>query len=221
MNQFGMLPMNLEFFTDLQDMPRLLMYLDEAPAALNGDDDIGDEDGDGEDGEEAPSVSPVQKTTSASGSSSSASSDLPSEEVDEVYGSSSTSSSSSSSSVASSVAPSTSSQNLTKSQQAQHQSFLERRRRMHAAMCELIEDFSLVSYETLDIQSAESVGRVLAKCDKANGYVFNANESSQHSASAKYASSLFNAISTDTEMFAERTLLVQEKYTKMKKPDEF
>jgi hypothetical protein len=217
MNKFGMLPMNLEFFTDLQDMPRLLMYLDEAPAALNGDDDIGDEDGDGEDGEEAPSVSPVQKTTSASGSSSSASSDLPSEEVDEVYGSSS----SSSSSVASSVAPSTSSQNLTKSQQAQHQSFLERRRRMHAAMCELIEDFSLVSYETLDIQSAESVGRVLAKCDKANGYVFNANESSQHSASAKYASSLFNAISTDTEMFAERTLLVQEKYTKMKKPDEF
>lgn len=82
---------------------------------------------------------------------------------------------------------------------------------MHAAMCELIDDFSLVSFETLNIQDAESVGRVLARVDKANGYVYMASESFE-TANQNYAANLFRAISRDTEMTAERTLFVQDKY---------
>jgi hypothetical protein len=91
--------------------------------------------------------------------------------------------------------------------------FRAKRRRLHAAMCELVDDFSLVSFETLNIQDAESVGRVLSRVDKSNGYVFGASESNA-SANAKYASSLFQAVSTSTEFSAERTLFVQEKYRK-------
>jgi hypothetical protein len=89
--------------------------------------------------------------------------------------------------------------------------FREKRRRLHAAMCELLDDFSLVSFETLNIQDAESVGRVLSLVDKSNGYVFGASESNA-SANAKYASSLFQAVSISTSFSAERTLFVQEKY---------
>ena len=39
-------------------------------------------------------------------------------------------------------------------------------------MAEIVEEFGLISFMPLDISSAESVGRVLAKIDKCNGYVF-------------------------------------------------
>ena len=78
-------------------------------------------------------------------------------------------------------------------------------------MCELLDDFSLVSFETLNIQDAESVGRVLARVDKSNGFIYGASESAA-SAQAQYASSLFQVASTSTEFSAERTLFVQEKY---------
>jgi hypothetical protein len=35
-----------------------------------------------------------------------------------------------------------------------------------------VDDFGLLSFLPLDVSSAESMGRVLAKIDKANGYVF-------------------------------------------------
>ena len=145
LNQFGALPFNLEFFTDLQDVERLLPYLDAPPAdpRLTRDDDV------------------ATSTPETPG----------------------------------------------------RIAFREKRRRLHAAMCELLDDFSLVSFETLNIQDAESVGRVLALVDKSNGYVFGASESNA-SANAKYASSLFQAVSTSTAFSAERTLFVQEKYRK-------
>ena len=49
-------------------------------------------------------------------------------------------------------------------------------RRLQKSLCEVIEDFSLVSFLPLDIQNAESVGRALAKIDKCNGYVFGLEE---------------------------------------------
>lgn len=149
--QYGTLPFNLEFFTDLQDMERLLPYLDQqpsaGPSAPHGDGD----DGDTAEPSPPPTLSPAYADK------------------------------------------------------------LRRKRRLHSAMCELIDDFNLVSFETLNIEDAESVGRVLSRIDKSNGFVFNASES-KSSAAAKYASKLFSAISTDTEMHAERTLLVQERY---------
>jgi GPN-loop GTPase len=144
MEQYGPLPFNLEFFTDLQDMEKLLPYLDAPPALSNAEDE----------GASAPPPVPTTTTFSL---------------------------------------------------------HVRRRRRLHAAMCELIDDFGLVSFETVNIQEAESVGRVLSKIDKSNGYVFGASESNS-SAAAKYASKLFSSISTDTEMNAERTLFVQERY---------
>jgi GTPase SAR1 family protein len=185
--RFGELPFNLEFFTDLQDMQRLLPYLDASPDAAPDDADGDDADGDGADDD-----GDVDGAAAAAA-----------EPVDPA-----------------------------------HAAFLERRRRLHGAMCELLDDFSLVSFETLDIQSAESVGRVLSRIDKANGYVFQgsnrrgnsgAGASSSSSSRRSYqeqqqeqqqqqasnqASSLFSAVSSDTEMNAERTLFVQEKYSR-------
>lgn len=51
-----------------------------------------------------------------------------------------------------------------------------RYRRLNEALCEVIEDFSLVSFQTLNIQDAEAVQRVLAAVDKANGYLLGAEE---------------------------------------------
>lgn len=47
---------------------------------------------------------------------------------------------------------------------------------MHKALAEVVEDFGLLSFLPLDISSAESVARVLAKIDKCNGYVFVVNQ---------------------------------------------
>lgn len=44
--------------------------------------------------------------------------------------------------------------------------------KLNEALVELIEDFPFVSYQTLDIQSKESVMRVVRAIDKSNGYVY-------------------------------------------------
>jgi hypothetical protein len=44
--------------------------------------------------------------------------------------------------------------------------------KLHKAIAELVDDFGLLSFLPLDVSSAESIGRVLAKIDKCNGYVF-------------------------------------------------
>ncbi|KAK2198083.1 bifunctional GPN-loop GTPase/P-loop containing nucleoside triphosphate hydrolase/GPN-loop GTPase 2 [Babesia duncani] len=40
-----------------------------------------------------------------------------------------------------------------------------------AALCELIEDFNLVSFGTLDIQDPESIAQLVKKIDRCNGYI--------------------------------------------------
>jgi GTPase SAR1 family protein len=50
--------------------------------------------------------------------------------------------------------------------------FLERHRRLHQLMCEVIDDYSLVNFIPLNINDAASVGRVLSKIDRSNGYIF-------------------------------------------------
>lgn len=51
-------------------------------------------------------------------------------------------------------------------------------RKMTAALCEVIEDFSLVNFETLNIQDKESVASLLRIIDKSNGFAFVPSEGS-------------------------------------------
>lgn len=50
--------------------------------------------------------------------------------------------------------------------------FYKRRKKLNEVMCEVVDDFSLLSFVPLDISDAGSVGRVVARVDRANGYVF-------------------------------------------------
>jgi len=47
-----------------------------------------------------------------------------------------------------------------------------RHEKLHRALAEIVDDYNLLSFVPLDITSAESVGRLLAKIDKCNGYIF-------------------------------------------------
>lgn len=44
--------------------------------------------------------------------------------------------------------------------------------KLNEALVEIIEDFPFVGYHTLDIQSKDSVIRLLHAIDKSNGYVY-------------------------------------------------
>merc|ERR1712194_114596 len=61
-------------------------------------------------------------------------------------------------------------------QKAQHRTrsstFSRKYRKLHTELCDVVEDYGLLSFLPLSIQDAESVGRVLARVDKCNGYVF-------------------------------------------------
>lgn len=45
-------------------------------------------------------------------------------------------------------------------------------RKLTKELCEVVEDFSLVNFTTLDIQDKESVGNLVKLIDKTNGYIF-------------------------------------------------
>lgn len=62
--------------------------------------------------------------------------------------------------------------------------FFQKHKRLHKAMAEVVEEFGLISFLPLDISSAESVGRVLAKIDKCNGYIFTQNTNGSRSSKA-------------------------------------
>eukprot|EP00636_Phaeomonas_parva_P009789 CAMPEP_0118852834 /NCGR_PEP_ID=MMETSP1163-20130328/1659_1 /TAXON_ID=124430 /ORGANISM="Phaeomonas parva, Strain CCMP2877" /LENGTH=220 /DNA_ID=CAMNT_0006785299 /DNA_START=30 /DNA_END=692 /DNA_ORIENTATION=+ len=46
----------------------------------------------------------------------------------------------------------------------------ERYRRLNGLICDVVDDFSLVSYHFLSVDDVDSLGRVLVAVDKANGY---------------------------------------------------
>ena len=90
--------------------------------------------------------------------------------------------------------------------------FAQKHRKLQEQLCEVIDDFSLVSFLPLDIEDAESVGRVVAKVDKCNGYVFGLSELKD--SGSKSVSNLFKCASQelDGEWAFERSMSVQEKY---------
>jgi hypothetical protein len=50
--------------------------------------------------------------------------------------------------------------------------FFRKHEKLHRVLAEVVDEFGLLSFLPLDISDAESVGRVLARIDKCNGYVF-------------------------------------------------
>lgn len=81
--------------------------------------------------------------------------------------------------------------------------------RMNEALCELIQDFSLVDFQTLNIQDVESVRKVLAAVDRSNGYLLGPHN--KDVTESTFFKSLFGeAFSAQPD--AERIKDVQDKY---------
>lgn len=57
-------------------------------------------------------------------------------------------------------------------QKRQTSKFAVQYEKLHRALAEVVDDYSLLSFIPLDITNVESVGRVLAKVDKCNGYIY-------------------------------------------------
>jgi len=83
-------------------------------------------------------------------------------------------------------------------------------RKLTKELCDVIDDFGLVNFSTLDIQDKESVGNLVKLIDKSNGYIFSSIDSSAVEFSKIAAAPL------DWDYY--RTAAVQEKYMK---DDEF
>lgn len=79
-------------------------------------------------------------------------------------------------------------------------------RKLTKELCDVVEDFSLVNFSTLDIQDKESVGNLVKLIDKTNGYIFAGIEGSVVEFSKIAAAPL------DWDYY--RTAAVQEKYMK-------
>jgi hypothetical protein len=97
-----------------------------------------------------------------------------------------------------------------------------------AGLCEILEDFGMINFTALNIEDAQTVGRVLVQVDKANGYCFAASEieemlERQKNKAGGDATStvpsknpinqLFRVASQDLEPLYHKTLEIQEKYT--------
>lgn len=97
--------------------------------------------------------------------------------------------------------------------------FYRKYRKLHHELCDMVEDFSLLSFLPLSIQDAESVGRVVARIDKCNGYVFlkgNDGEAQrnggQNTNNNNMQSMFSSAIVADSEWGTGVLQDVQEKY---------
>jgi GPN-loop GTPase len=136
LSNYGPLPFSLEFFTDCQDLERLLPYLQQQ-------------------GREEPDL---QEDDFQIGDSSSICNgvwdDVDNYVDDPEYQS------------ARSIKMSS--------------PFFRKHERLHKAIADVVGEFGLVSFLPLDISSAESVGRVLARIDKCNGYIFMSQQPTRH-----------------------------------------
>ncbi|CAO2830641.1 unnamed protein product [Amaranthus hypochondriacus] len=84
-------------------------------------------------------------------------------------------------------------------------------RKLTKELCEVIEDFSLVDFTTLDIQDKESVGNLVKLIDKTNGYIFSGIDTS--------AVELSKIAVRPVDWDYYRLAAVQEKYMKDDEPD--
>ncbi|KAL7515219.1 hypothetical protein ACHAXN_012627 [Cyclotella atomus] len=103
-------------------------------------------------------------------------------------------------------------------QRTRNSNFYRKYRKLHHELCDLVDDFGLLSFLPLSIQDAESVGRVVARIDKCNGYVFVKDQNLQQSTAGverkeNNLQDLFSsAIVADSEWGTGVLSDVQEKY---------
>ncbi|XP_049850388.1 uncharacterized protein LOC126322569 [Schistocerca gregaria] len=76
-------------------------------------------------------------------------------------------------------------------------------KKMTQALCEIIEDFSLVSFTTLNIQDKKSMAELVKLVDKTNGYIY---------ACSSPQTMLENITSADVDFEYNRIAAIQEKY---------
>jgi hypothetical protein len=93
--------------------------------------------------------------------------------------------------------------------------FYRKYHKLHHELCDMVEEFSLLSFLPLSIQDAESVGRVVARVDKCNGYVFLNKGTSNNDGGRNnnnMQSMFSSAIVADSEWASGVLNDVQEKY---------
>ncbi|CAM9567180.1 unnamed protein product [Laminaria digitata] len=91
---------------------------------------------------------------------------------------------------------------------------------MTEEICDVVDSYGLVSFLPLNIQDAETVGRVLSQIDKCNGYILGAHDTAVGGAGAAAGggaggsvSNLFRTAFSDThEPMFEKVGSVQERY---------
>lgn len=79
-------------------------------------------------------------------------------------------------------------------------------RKLTKELCDVVQDFSLVDFTTLDIQDKESVGNLVKLIDRTNGYIFAGVESS----AVEFSKIAVRPVDWDYY----RVAAVQEKYMK-------
>ena len=101
-----------------------------------------------------------------------------------------------------------------------------------SGLCEILEDFGMISFIAMNIEDAKTVGRVLIQVDKANGYCFAASEieemlerkkkesgqSNDKVSDDRRINQLFRLASQDLEPSFHKTLEIQEKYSDISSP---
>jgi len=98
--------------------------------------------------------------------------------------------------------------------------FYKRYHKLHRELCEVIDDYSLLTYVPLDINDAASVGRLVARVDKCNGYVFTGRNRQTASSDTKSKDTNKNniedmfqcAMQADSEWGYEQIADVQERF---------
>mmetsp|Transcript_27413 Transcript_27413/g.52206 ORF Transcript_27413/g.52206 Transcript_27413/m.52206 type:complete len:307 (-) Transcript_27413:283-1203(-) len=85
----------------------------------------------------------------------------------------------------------------------------KRFKKLTAGLCELVEDFSLVSFHPLNIQDKESVEKLVALVDKSNGFVF-AGLRQHHKPGEALPEMAYTATITESEY--DRTMSAHHKY---------
>jgi len=90
--------------------------------------------------------------------------------------------------------------------------FSEKFKHLTRSLCEMIEDYSLISFHTLNIQDKESVYELVKVIDKTNGYIFGGLTPGNES--------IFSVATSQTDWHYNRVAAVQEKYEKEEEAEE-
>ena len=100
--------------------------------------------------------------------------------------------------------------------------FFKKRDKLQAALAEVVEDFGLLGFIPLDITNAESVGRVLARVDKCNGYVFTteSNQNEDMFQCAVQAENTYESIADIQERIVEQRAARQQQQSRGAKAGE-